>query len=579
MTNPSDNPEIKSENLVARLQTTANAFVAITQELELDAVFQLIADTARLVANSKYAALGIVDDDGLITSFITSGISKEQRESIGALPRGHGLLGILIKEGRTLRVQDINKDPRRYGFPPNHPPMTSLLGMPVSIEGKVVGDLYLTDKIGEADFTDEDVWWLNLFARQAAIAIVNAKAYEKTRQAQTQAQALAELIGSLNQFTQPNLLFQQISKATCQLLNLPSAGVFLLDERAGHFVLQAGVGLERNSNDGTYLPINGSIAGQVLDLNATIAVEDTSKLPEIYVPNQASGQRPRAVLVVPIREYGRINGVIEAFSNSARQFAPEEKSLLEAFAIKASLALEKANLYKQKEDFLSMTAHDLRAPLTAIKMSAGLLSASLPENFPPLLLQLIDNITRNSERLNNLLEDLLDLNRLENGNIQLNLTTIDIVEFITSIVSTLTPLFTEKSQTLTFEQVNPGRLIELKADRRRMEQILTNLLVNANKYIQPGGKVEVKLEELEDHIVIRISDNGPGIPLAEQAMIFDRYYRRPVHEQGSKISGTGLGLPIARNLVELHGGRIWVESQPGQGTTFSIRLPLTSPDS
>ncbi|MBN9391863.1 MAG: GAF domain-containing protein [Chloroflexi bacterium] len=576
MTNSFQSPEIKPDSIVARLQTTADAFVSITQELELNAVFQLIADTARLVANCKYAALGIVDEQGVITSFITSGISQQQRELIGDLPRGHGLLGILIKEGRPLRVQDINKDPRRSGFPPNHPPMTSLLGMPVSIQGKVVGDLYLTDKIGETDFNDEDEWWLDLFARQAAIAIVNAKAYEKTRQAQHQAQALAEVIGSLNEFTQPLPLFRQISMATRQLLNLPSAAVFLLDERAGRFVLQTGFGLQNNSPDESFLPVEGSIAGRVLNLNETIGVEDVSKLSEIFVPTLTSGQLPRSALVVPIRQYGRINGVIEAYSEVARQFTPEEKALLEAFAIKASLALEKAQLYQQKEEFLSMTAHDLRAPLTAIKMSAGLLSANLPENFPPLLLQLIDNITRNSERLNNLLEDLLDLNRLENGNIQLNIATVDIGELIASVVSTLNPLFKEKSQTLTFV---PSRgNIDMHADRRRMEQILTNLLVNGNKYTQPGGKVEVSLEEHEGQVIIKIGDNGPGIPHDEQAMIFDRYYRRPVHEQGSKISGTGLGLPITRNLVELHGGKIWVESQPGHGTTFFIRLPLNPPN-
>jgi signal transduction histidine kinase len=572
MTNSFQNPEIKPDSLVARLQTTADAFVSITQELELNAVFQLIADTARLVANSKYAALGIVDDQGVITSFITSGISKEQRELIGELPRGHGLLGILIKEGRPLRVRDISKDPRRSGFPPHHPPMTSLLGMPVSIQGKVVGDLYLTDKIEETDFNDEDEWWLDLFARQAAIAIVNAKAYEKTQQAQHQAQALAEVIGSLNEFTQPLPLFRQISMATCQLLNLPSAAVFLLDERAGRFMLQTGLGLKNNSPDETSLPVEGSIAGRVLEENETIATGEINQLPVPYVPVLASGQLPRSILVVPIRQYGRINGVIEAYSAVDRQFTPEEKALLEAFAIKASLALEKAHLYQQKEEFLSMTAHDLRAPLTAIKMSAGLLQVSLPENFPPLLMQLIDNITRNSERLHNLLEDLLDLNRLENGNIQLNLTTIDIGELIASVVSTLNPLFEEKSQTLMLEPAPEA--IELQADRRRMEQILTNLLVNGSKYTQPGGKVEVSLERNDGQAIIKISDNGPGIPLEEQAMIFDRYYRRPVHEQGSKISGTGLGLPITRNLVELHGGKIWVESQPGQGTTFFIRLPL-----
>ncbi len=568
---------MQPESLIAQLQITANAFVAITKELELNKVLQSIADSARLVANSKYAALGIVNEQGVITSFITSGLSKEEREAIGDLPRGHGMLGILIKEGRPLRVHDISKDPRRHGFPPNHPMMTSLLGVPVSIQGNIVGDLYLTDKIGKPEFDDEDEWWLNLFARQAAIAIVNARLYNETRQAQLQAQTLAELTGSLNQFTQPLELFQQISKATCRLLDLPSAAVFLLDEKADRFPLQTGIGLRNNNPEDVFLPINGSIAGQVLLKGAPIAVPDLSQLAELFVPYLGSGQLPHSALVVPIKQYGKINGVIEAYSNTSRNFTISEIALLEAFAANATLALEKAQLFEQKEEFLSMTAHDLRAPLTAIKMSIGLLSASLPENFPPLLLQLVGNISRNSQRLDNLLEDLLDLNRLEHGNVQLKLAHLEVGEIIASVVSTLTPLFEEKSQKLIF--IPSEQKYRLLADQRRMEQILVNLLVNANKYSPEGGKVEISLEQgKEGRVNIKISDDGPGIPFEEQGMIFNRFYRRPVHEQGTKISGSGMGLPITRNLVELHGGKIWVESEPGQGSTFFVQLPLESPN-
>jgi signal transduction histidine kinase len=576
MTNSTPDPEMKTENLIAQLQMTANAFVSITKELDLERVLQLIADSARLVANSKYAALGIVDEQGLITSFITSGLSKEERERIGDLPRGHGLLGILIKEGRPIRVRDMTKDPRRSGFPPNHPPMTSLLGMPVSIQGNIVGDLYLTDKIGKLEFDDEDEWWLNIFSRQAAIAIMNAHLYERSRQAQLQAQALADLTGSLNQFTQPLELFQQISKATCRLLNLPSAAVFLLDEKADRFTLQTGIGLKNNKTGDSFLPLTDSIAGRVLLQGEPIAVSDRRELPSVYMPQLESGQLPQSALVVPIKQYGKINGVIEAYSDTPRTFTAAEIALLETFAANASLALEKAQLFEQKEEFLSMTAHDLRAPLTAIKMSTGLLSASLPENFPPLLIQLVENISRNSQRLSNMMEDLLDLNRLQHGNVQLNLAQLEASEVITSVVSGLNPLFKEKSQELTFTA--NGHDYRLLADPRRMEQILANLLVNANKYSPEGRKVEISLSKDESNLLIRISDKGPGIPLEEQKMIFNRFYRRPVHEQGTKISGTGLGLPITRNLVELHGGKIWVESQPGQGSTFFVQLPLDLSD-
>lgn len=572
MVKPIPASDLKADSVISRLQTTANAFATITQELDLDIVLQLIADSARQVANSKYAALGIVNDQGVITSFITSGLSTQERELIGELPKGHGLLGILIKEGKPVRVRDITKDPRRCGFPPNHPPMFSLLGMPVSIGGKIVGDLYLTDKIGKPEFDDEDEWWLTLYARQAAIAIVNANLYNKSQQAQRNAQALAEVVGSLNHFTQPLALFDQISKATCQILGLPAAAVFLLDTRAGRFPLQIGTGLQQNRGDDVFLPLEGSIAGQVLDLGRSVVVTDLHQLDEVYMPYLASGQLPRSLMVVPIYQNGKINGVLEAYSQVARQFTPDEVALLEAFAVKASLALEKANLYQQKEEFLSMTAHDLRAPLTAIKMSVGLLADNLPDDFPPLLLQLVENISRNSQRLDNLMEDLLDLNRLEHGGVQLKLDRHEAGEIVRAAINSLTPLFEERGQTLSFNSRADHYWIE--ADRKRMDQILVNLLSNAHKYAPLGGEVEVSLEINGDSVEIKVKDNGPGIPLEEQSLIFDRYYRRPIHEQGSKISGTGLGLPITRNLVELHGGKIWVESTPGNGTSFFVQLPL-----
>jgi signal transduction histidine kinase len=263
--------------------------------------------------------------------------------------------------------------------------------------------------------------------------------------------------------------------------------------------------------------------------------------------------------------------VVEAYSQVARQFVPDEIALLEAFAVKASLALEKANLFRQKEEFLSMTAHDLRAPLTAIKMSTGLLADNLPENFPPLLLKLVDNISRNSQRLDDLMEDLLDLNRLEHGKVHLNLARCEAGELVKAVVTSLTPLFEEKLQHLTFIASEQECWIEV--DRKRMDQILVNLLSNAHKYTPSNGTVTVALEAAGSSVVIKVSDNGPGIPLNEQSLIFDRYYRRPVHEQESKISGTGLGLPITRNLVELLEGKIWVESTPGVGTTFFVQLP------
>jgi two-component system, NarL family, sensor histidine kinase DevS len=162
-----------------------DAFDAATRAIaglqSVDHVLQVIVDQVRPLADARYAALGIVDDHGIIERFITSGITAEQRARIGPTPTGHGLLGVIIRENRSLRVPDISRDPRHYGFPPHHPPMTSVLGVPVVAQGRTVGNLYLTDKVGAGEFSDDDQRLVETFALHAGIAIDNARLHEQVQ--------------------------------------------------------------------------------------------------------------------------------------------------------------------------------------------------------------------------------------------------------------------------------------------------------------------------------------------------------------------------------------------------------------
>jgi signal transduction histidine kinase len=158
------------------------ATVAISQEVSLERVLQIIVDSVRPLVAARYAALGIPDDLGSMERFITSGISDEERRTVGVPPRGHGLLGAVIRQGRSLRVDDISASPLSVGFPPHHPHMRSFLGVPVRVEGRVIGNLYLTDKLGGLPFSDEDEQLVHSFARHAGLAIHNARMHEELRQ-------------------------------------------------------------------------------------------------------------------------------------------------------------------------------------------------------------------------------------------------------------------------------------------------------------------------------------------------------------------------------------------------------------
>lgn len=152
---------------------------AITEVLDLETVLQLIVDRVRILVDARYAALGIADANGRIERFITSGLTREERIAIGPLPQGHGLLGVIIREVRTLRIDDITVHPDSHGFPEHHPPMRSLLGVPILLGGRAIGDLYLTDKQGAVGFSEADQRFVELFSRHAAIAIENARLHDR----------------------------------------------------------------------------------------------------------------------------------------------------------------------------------------------------------------------------------------------------------------------------------------------------------------------------------------------------------------------------------------------------------------
>jgi signal transduction histidine kinase len=163
----------------AAVQALSDAIGGIAGILTVEDVLELIVDRVRGLVGAKYAALGILAEDRLrIERFITSGITPEQRRLLGDPPQGHGLLGLIIKEGRSLRITDIPAHPESYGFPPNHPPMTTLLGVPVRLKNRIIGNLYLTDKIDAQEFSDDDQRLVELFAAHAGVAIENARLHE-----------------------------------------------------------------------------------------------------------------------------------------------------------------------------------------------------------------------------------------------------------------------------------------------------------------------------------------------------------------------------------------------------------------
>jgi signal transduction histidine kinase len=171
--------DVPIELALGTLEALDAATLAITEVLDVETVLQLIVDRVCRLVDARYAALGLADSAGRIERFITAGLTKEQRAAIGPIPQGHGLLGLIIREGHSYRIPDIAAHPDSVGFPPNHPPMTTLLGVPITLRGRPVGNLYLTDKQGATEFSPADQRIVELFARHAGIAIENARLHDR----------------------------------------------------------------------------------------------------------------------------------------------------------------------------------------------------------------------------------------------------------------------------------------------------------------------------------------------------------------------------------------------------------------
>src|ERR671925_2304473 len=177
-----------------RMRALLDAGVALTSELSLDALLQRLVETAARLTEARYAAMGVIDPSGTeLERFVTTGIDPETHAAIGDLPRGRGILGVLIREGQTLRLHDIADDPRSVGFPRHHPPMKTFLGVPIVLRGVAYGNLYLTEKEGGVDFSEEDEELTQLLAAQAAVAIENARLYESSTRWLRQLESLNEI--------------------------------------------------------------------------------------------------------------------------------------------------------------------------------------------------------------------------------------------------------------------------------------------------------------------------------------------------------------------------------------------------
>ena len=529
MTEPADS--------TASLLAAYEAALDIGTELDVDLVLQRVVDLARTVVPSKYAALGVCDDTGVIQQFITSGIDAETRAAIGPLPHGDGLLGTLIHDGQPLIVPDIAADPRSVGFPPNHPPMHSMLGVPILLGERTLGDLYLTERIG-GPYTEPDLEIVQVLAAHAARAIERAYLYSAVEKGQQRAEAQRDQLQTILDSLPSGILIYAQPDAQVEMSN-QTARAFVHGSHAETVPLAALpyklLTLEGDPIEVENYPSRRALRGETIR-NAQVIMErlDGSRFP-IFV--QA------APLYDP---EGQITQAVVVFQDITRLRESEQL----------------------KDDFLSLLSHEFRTPLTAINGGARLLAASGDALDPETRNELLNDIVTESKKLDQMLANMLSMAAVMAG----RLTPLGEPLLIEPIAKRISAEIAAIAPKHRFVIQIPAGLPAAEGDPELLSQVMRNLYENAVKYSPQGGTVLTTAEQDGRWVRVHVHDNGIGIAAHAVPDLFQRFRRAGADPT---IRGMGLGLYLSRMLVEAQGGTISASSAgPGKGSTFSIALPV-----
>ncbi len=383
---------------------------------------------------------------------------------------------------------------------------------------------------------------------------------------------IIELTRSLNSTLSLHPLLQKIIRAARELTHTEASSIMLIDRTTGELRFEAATGERSQEVASVVVPMDHSVAGWVAQHGEPLVIDDAHSDPRFYHQiEEEIGFETRSLLAVPMTTKGEVTGVLEVVNKRGdATFSEEDLETLGVLADQAAVAIENAVLFQQS-DLVAEIVHEMRTPLTSIVGYAEMIER---EDVPAETRQsFAQTIQREAQRLNQLTCDFLDLARLESGRAFVAQEKIYLEHVIRESVNLLRPQAEKKDIAIQVEL--PEDLPPVIGDGQRIHQALINLIGNAVKYCRPGDRVTVTAAVDEDEITLGVVDTGPGIPVKIQDRLFDKFYRAAQTEDA--VEGTGLGLAITREVVESHGGRIWVESDEGQGAAFYLTLPRANP--
>jgi signal transduction histidine kinase len=405
------------------------------------------------------------------------------------------------------------------------------------------------------------------------------------RQLRRQAQRLARILEINQQLTSTlelEPLLQEIIRAAAELTDTEAASILLYDDKSGKLSFAAATGVNSEQLAHKTVPVEGSIAGSIFKSGQPMLITEANHDPRHYDGiGKAIDFHTRTILGVPLSIKSHSIGVLEALNKHGdAPFTDEDTQVLSTLAAQAAIAIQNAQMvgalqkaYKKlgeldklKSDFIAVASHELRTPLALVLGYATMLK----DDAGGAAAEKLEAVLQAALHLRGLIEDMVNLRQLDTGKTAPQRSTFKLQELIRSVCADCDSLATAKGQTIAFQL--PPAPLTVSADRTQISIVLNNLLTNAIKFTPDGGRISVQAEPRNDEVRVSVVDTGIGIPRAQLDRIFERFYQVEPHLTRRR-GGMGLGLSIAKELVELHGGRIWVESVEGKGSRFTFTLP------
>ena len=530
-----DHLKAEIDMLRARMLGLTDAILRISEDLDVDVVLREVVDTARALTGARYGAIVTLDDAGGLQDLLLSGLSPKQEQALVAYPRGWDLFAYVSDIREPLRTSDLAAHLESAGFSGFWPLETFLL-TPIRVRDRHVGTICIGEKHDDSIFTQDDEETLAMFAAQAAIALTNARRYGDEQRAKADLEALVN--------TSPvGVLVVDAGLRTVVMANREARRIAGAPPAGARDLTQEVWGLTCRRLDGSEIAIG--------ELPVVRAVRDgeTVQAEELVIERRDGTNVTTLVNASPIRsEDGELVSVVATLQD----MTPLE------------------DVERLRTEFLAMVSHELRAPLTSIKGAAATARNSSMPLDPAEIGEFFGLIEDQADHMRDLINDLLDMTRIETGTLSVSPEPTDLAQ----VIDQAKRAFLTSGHRHSIDVETASSLPRVWADKRRVAQVLHNLLSNAAANSREWSTITVAASLEDTHVAVSVTDQGAGIAPERLPLLFTKFSRVHDDDPHRPQTGYGLGLAICKGIVEAHGGRIRAHSEgEGHGTRFTFTIP------